>query len=697
MVRRKVVKYATAAAGRAGEHTGSKVAVMLAPVVPAVLELLLAWLIHARWGHGSAMVWIAAGLTTSTFAIAWLVLVAGRDRTPIARLHSLVTTVLVGLHLIASSQLGPWSSPLIDLWLWGAATVVTTWSIRLRIASSATLHGGSIWDQTLAIAGIEGRFRPTKATAERVQGTLQLNAGETVDDAQKRLPALASALAVPPSGVRMTVDPDNASRAGLTVVRHDVLRRPIPYQGPSLIGGSCAEPYRIGRYEDMEPALLPIDIPGMGLSHLLVQGMTGAGKTGAANVIMAEKFTRVDVYTIVIDTVKGPQTLRPWLPGLDWVEQTESRALALFNCLKDNTIPYLSNQLGRLGLDKWKPGCGLPRLDIHIEEASGLVSGCPDFARVCERSRSVGIGLTASLQRSSYTSIDVAARSQFGTVLCLGVKEEEDARFALPDEVVDAGADPSRWQNRQPGCAFLTGPGIAKDRWTTPLRIELPTVDELLLLARYNGQHGAQLPEGIAATFGELYTSRVPVEKIMASSEQIPVTTPAPVDAPPLAPAAAAAPAIAAHRTALIDAAATHAAAGGEITEEEVMRIFNSLPEDDRPAGWMPPADDPEPDVQPGIDDEPEELAVVVSFGPPSPRLGDEEAHQLFLSRLDELQAAGVDAVRGKDLQDLAVQAGRTSPNWVYKKLKQQVKYGRMVQNEDSSFSFVRDRNLVNA
>lgn len=637
---------------RAVKQAASRASVVVRPAAALTGELGLSVALWAAAGPES-LPWMTPALSLSAAGLTTLVWHIGRDRTPVGRILGVGTTALTGAHLIAASIVGPFTSPLIGMWGWLGGTAVAAWVVRLWVArDDATVQGAkdraSGWDDIAGRTGgaLQGsKFRPKEVTADSMKGPLQLEPGATVKDAQTSGATLASVLKLPPGGVTITPDPADASKGELTLVRVDVLRDPVSYAGPSALGGTPVQPYRIGRYRTAKTAVLPLHIPKFGEVHLLIMGMTGAGKTYGAYQLFAEEFTRTETYTLYVDTVKGAQSLGPIAGGIRWAMRTEAEALALMKALQDRVIPGRAQYLGKRKLKVWEPGCGLVRLRIHVEEGAGLFLGNKAFTRVLERARSVGVQLTVSLQRPSYTTLDVSARSQFGAVWCFGVAETEDARFAMPEEVLDAGADPSVWKNKLPGCSYVVAPQIDDDDHVVPLRAELSTDEELEQLAEYARIHGDELDAVTAGLFGELYTSRIPVADMLAD------------DTPPI----------------VIDA-------------DDEDALFGD--EDPPPPAWKPSEADPAPDVQPDIDeplDRP--TGSTLTFGERG-KATPEEATALFETRLLGLQQAGQEEVRAADMVEVARAAGR-SPAWVYKQLKQRVASGHLVRT-DSGFRFAR-------
>lgn len=631
---------------RAAAQATSRGSVLVRPAVVAVSELGVS---AGMWWLASPEVlpWMTPALALSTAGLTGWLWHVGRDKSVAGRILAVGTSTLTGAHLIASSIVGPFTSPLIWIWGWLGGTATAAWAIRLHVArSDARIEDGkkqvTLWEQATAKVGgaLEGsKFEPKQVSGDSLSGQLQLEPGATVKEAQTSLETLESVLGLPPGGATLSRDRSHAARGELTLMRSDVLAAPLGYRGPSVVGGSVAQPYRVGRYAHGRDATIQLHIPGFGEVHLIVQGMTGSGKTKGAHMLFAEEFTRVDGYTIYVDTVKGAQSLGALARGIKWAMRTEAEARALMKALKNKIIPLLAQHLGQQGLDNWEPGCGYPRLRVHVEEGAGLFLGDAAFVRVLERARSVGIQITLSAQRFSYNTIPTDARAQFGAVLCYGVKDVEDAKFAMPDHIFDAGADPSLWQNEHPGCNYLCAPGIdAKDQ-VIGMRTEKTERDELERLAEYQRINGADLPDWLTEAFGELYNSRVPVEEQLRT---MPVT-----------------------------------AADDE--DEDGL---------DEPQPWVPAEDEPEPDVQPDIEAPMQRVEHGgMTFGQRG-RATAEEAREALEERLVELQSQGRDEVRASDLTDVVRSTGR-SGSWIYKQLHARVDSGHM-ERTDKGFRFVR-------
>ncbi|MFF3891574.1 sporulation protein SsgA, partial [Streptomyces sp. NPDC001914] len=55
------------------------------------------------------------------------------------------------------------------------------------------------------------------------------------------------------------------------------------------------------------------------------------------------------------------------------------------------------------------------------------------------------------------------------SALCFGVRGD-DATFALPEEVLEAGANPAAWGNKRKGYVYMVSAGVAEDLYANPAR-----------------------------------------------------------------------------------------------------------------------------------------------------------------------------------------------------------------------------------
>ncbi len=445
-------------------------------ILTFILSIVL-WLVGhlAFFGGQSILIVVAVGLCTLGLSIfMWR---ASRTRRDFGRQHGVFTLVSVGVWLEFAIFYAPWHPMVLLVWIIFGLALAGSWNIRTAVKSEKR-------DDPMRDFFKQHGLEDTKTTIlentkDRIKGIIQVKRGtNTIEDAQKYKRHLASLFKAPKNAVRIEPDRNDASRGKFTIVRRDLLNEIIKYE-PSFESTSPNDKMIVGKYENGDPAEFNLHSSRLGAVHMLIQGMNGSGKSEFAKVIFARAFQHRNSAVIVIDVTKGNQTLNLARKGLHLVISEETIAEALFKRFS-RTIKDRADELGRLNKTKWDEESGLTFLYFHIEEASGLIANNPAFIKMMETARSVGIAITASLQRASHVAVDTAARAQFSAVVCFGVQDIADATFALPDDVIASGADPSVWRNSNPGYAYLVHPEVDRGKWTTPLRSALISDDELL-------------------------------------------------------------------------------------------------------------------------------------------------------------------------------------------------------------------------
>ena len=463
------------ATNRASKSTASRVLTYAPPWVAWIIVLPLSAVAYVTWGRNPvAAPWMsmaAFALVAALVPFTWRVL---RPRDEVLQWMGTVSAGLGGFWFIVGMLVGPLTRGVIDAWAFGGFGICVFWTVRRMVVNGASEQQAepqeSKLDKVLAGAKV---FKP-KEIEGRVVAQMEVNRGEqTVRDLQGSADKMAGALGVRPGAVRIAADPKDAGRAELVVVPNDPLVGEIVWPGPSAPGASIADaPIPIGVYEDGEVASIYLcgdDSIGRALAHWLVMGMNGAGKSAGWTNAMVDALTRYDFELWGSDHVKGAQTFGPLQRYMAKVATTVKGAKQLFAEARDEASRRFA-ELGERGIQQWEKDCGFPLLLVWIEEASEVVSDSTSFVRLVERARSAGVVIVASLQRASHDNIDTSARAQLAGALCFGVRDAMDATFALPDNVLDAGATPDNWGNRKPGYCYLVAPGVDEERWPVPLR-----------------------------------------------------------------------------------------------------------------------------------------------------------------------------------------------------------------------------------
>jgi len=465
------------AMGRVTASMASKVLVLVPPWVVLVLLLILGGIGHSMWGEPPAVTWAAMAGTLCSVMLGGLTWSVSHSRGLLGRVHTTATAGGGAIWFTVAMVTGPLAPVTLGMWFFGGFTLAVGWNIRTVIRTQTGADDGhgdplaKLFDQAKASFGLEGsKVRTRAVTDHKIRAELELPAGKkTVDDVAKKTQYMESGMGFPAGAVQVAANEDRSDRAHLTITDPKLMKKPLPWEGPSKPGRSIAEPLRIGLFQDAEPVLHTL----VG-HHLQVMGMSGSGKSiGAAWNYLAEIISRRDVVVMAADITKGDQTLGPFRPALHRFDTTEAGARALISEIEAQIKPR-TDFLAAKGMQKWQEGCGLDYWIIWLEEVPDIINALGDkggekLLRILKALRSAGGSVIMSLQRSDYSQMPTLARGQLAH-MCLGVANSQDAAFGLSEAQQDAEARPELWSNKRPGMAYLDAPSIPETHIAMPLR-----------------------------------------------------------------------------------------------------------------------------------------------------------------------------------------------------------------------------------
>jgi hypothetical protein len=465
--------------GRLAARAASKLAVLVPPWLMLGLTAGAGGISHAVWGQPPHVTWVAIAATLATTGLTGLTWAITHARRMLGRVHATATTAAAAgwLTVVTVTGFGP-DVVTGALW-WGGGFLALSWNLRAVIRHIDPDQGGSgdalgaLFDRAKEQAGLKGARARTKEIVpdRKVKGALALEPGKsTVDDVQRAIGKLESGMQVPPGTLAVAADPDRADLAEITVSDPRVLRKPIPWAGPSRPGASIAEPIRVGVWQDGDDS--EFLLPGR---HLQVMGMTGSGKSiGGCWNTLGEAMTRDDVAIFAIDTSKDDQTLGPLRPGLARLDTNKTDATRLLRAMHAK-IPERTKWLAQHGHSKWEKGCGLLYWVLWIEEAAKFLNNLSSkdeerFEEIVKEIRSAGGSVVLSLQRSDYTQMPTLIRGQLAK-MCFGLSSADDARWGLStrQQKVDT-VEPEAWEANYPGMYFLDAPGVTEKHAYMPGR-----------------------------------------------------------------------------------------------------------------------------------------------------------------------------------------------------------------------------------
>lgn len=458
-------------------------------LVPWILNLALmgiALVTHWRWHSDAAMIAVLA------FGMAGLVLLT---HTTWAKRHAATRTLVTlyvaaaGGWLVFATATSPLSHSMLNAWLVGFGFAVA-WDLKMAGLSpeddKTSEPGDPLFSRVRALAG--ARTKKVKEAPGRVTAKVQLVPGEgTPEQVQAEKNAIASALSMDPNDVTIQSVPGRGDQVKMSFSKGSSLAGPVVWNGPSLPGKSIADgPLVIGMRADGRP----IEVWTVGcegdnprpLPHTLMCGQTGAGKTDTHVTMVLEARSRRDSVPIVADMSgafgQGFGLVEPLLGA---AVKTPEQVRTLLQNLPD-AARYRSELLGSLdrpdgtkGYAQWEPECWtlhrIPQLQLGFEEAADFASRHgEDLDEAIRKFRSTGMALIVSLQVATHSNLERKTRGQFGNALTHGCKEMKDAQFSLNSATLDAGADPTKWQNTSPGSLYAEVVGTPTHEWAVDAR-----------------------------------------------------------------------------------------------------------------------------------------------------------------------------------------------------------------------------------
>jgi len=441
---------------------------------------------HLMWADSAPA---GVGLTLASVGLTAAAWWAGKSTSQQRRLHSAITVAAGSAWVTSAALAGPFTGPIPDLFLMGGASIALSWNIRQVMRSSTPEATGSDSDKGLLekVGLARTKLRDVKVEPNRVTVPYELPAGElTNDDVAKVIPRIASALDVPTTAIRVQHDPDSARKGQFVIVPEDMLKEATRWPGPYAPGQSVAVPLRIGVYDDGSDLVLPL----LDAIHILIMGMTGSGKTEGALDVLFELLTRCDAVVWLADAAKAGQDFQPLVPAIDWAALDTASAAAMVAAVQA-VIPARTSWLRDHGYRAWEPAAAEPQTDpahscqkgracrcpglqyliAWFEEAAKLLREMGDdvFTGIAQEARSAGVTLVVSMQRASGYQLSTDTRASLPAAMCFGVRGD-DAGFALPEEVLDAGANPAAWGNKRKGYVYLVSAGVDEDLYANPAR-----------------------------------------------------------------------------------------------------------------------------------------------------------------------------------------------------------------------------------
>lgn len=640
-----------------GLYMGEKAASYLLPLVLVVAAFPLACLVHlvATTPGWAAVVAVAFTVLSGASWHFWGV------RRRETRLTAVAFTVLLLGWVLYAGTGTPWALNTLKIYGIGGFVAAAAWMMRHAALSGISDHdkaregGNDSWLEKVAGAWKGGKVIRQRNNGEEARQVIDLEGAATVGDAQRSRDQVASVLGVDANQVKVLRVPasqgGDEGKAEVVLTKAQDTSKPLVYTGPSAPGASIADgPLYLGRRTDR--SAIEYWIVGSSdpqhprpLAHTKVTGATGSGKTETLCTAILDMRWRRDVAPVVADPAKFQQGFGDIEECLALACKTPEHSKQLMMNLAD-VVEYRADLLGNLeradggrGYKQWEPECftrhGVPALWIDFEEAADIIPYVTEeLDEAVRKLRSVGVHMVISMQTMPFDNLPRKSRGQFGQSLAHGQIEYQDAKYALSPQTLEAGADPTKWKNDNPGCLYAETTGTDPVHWPIDGRALYMTPAQKAASMAQSRQYWCQIDPGtmerLAFNILAEYTDEPDVDETEELTDQ-----------------------------------------GMEV---------DGMPdpfEDGRPAGGRAPdVDVTQPLRPPGA-------AGAFSFGKddrPRAEMDLASARAMLQNRIDVLEASGATIVTFADLRDLPDLVGRKR-QWVYENLRLLVDAGRLKEH----------------
>ncbi|GAA3027090.1 hypothetical protein [Streptosporangium longisporum] len=437
-----------------------------------------------------------------------------------AMTYAVVVIITAGAWLAYTVIDSPWTSTAMTAWAIATCSLGPIYPAmciyRARLAARTAAEreeaelrrNSSEWVRLWARAGIKGL---TETGREETRAGLKIYMDLPEDGKVDVLAMERACTAVEIAhgnlrrGALRVEEGDLAHQVIVHVSAIDILAETIPIPD-DVTPRTGNEPLSIGRHEDAEETLLNLD------KHLMIAGITDAGKSNLINVVIKETGRMVDTLIWVIDP-KGGRMAAPWLqawlaghadrPVIDWVATTPAEWDLMLNVAE---AIRQARANARIGGEKVIASTACPRILIIIDEVADVVASRAALKlikQLVRKGRSEEIKVAMIGQRGTVTMFgDGDTKSQIGSVIGLGVGRVSDGQAIFPDDHTIAR---SLARMQHPGCMYVKAGLLSRPMPAKAYRIEynqIPAFSVALADLRPG------LDELSAAAAGDTYAQR---------------------------------------------------------------------------------------------------------------------------------------------------------------------------------------------
>ncbi len=388
----------------------------------------------------------------------------------------------------------PWQADVAKAWALGGLVLSVAWCVR-----HAALSGVRDSDKSPETSGNDGLLAKVRAfkdarvgkvteSEQELRARVHLDAPTTAKEAQDAREQIAAVAGVGADQVKVLKVAGHEGQVDVAFTRGQDALKPAVWTGPRHLGASIADyPIWLGKRTDGSDINWWIvgsddEENPRPLAHTKCTGVSGAGKTETLCTAILQMRERVDVVPVVGDPAKYSQSFGDISEAIGLAATTRETTEQLVR----NLIPLIEYRAGLFGTltradggkgyKQWVPELWtlhrIPAIFLDIEEATDVLMVVDEEAdEALRKLRSVGVHFCASTQTMPHDNINRKTRGQFTQSLAHGQKENQDAKYALEAETLEAGADPTKWANNAPGSLYAEVTGTDKVHWPVDGRV----------------------------------------------------------------------------------------------------------------------------------------------------------------------------------------------------------------------------------
>jgi len=412
----------------------------------------------------------------------------------------------------------PWQEDILRAWALGGLVLSAAWCVR-----HAALSGVRETDKSQQTSGNDGLLAKVRAfkdakvgkvqeSADELRARVHLDAPTTAKEAQDAREQIAAVAGVGADQVKVLRVKGDESQVDVTFTREQGSSKPVTWANrPDHRGMSVADaPIWLGgrtNGSDIEWWLCGDPEADRPLAHTKWTGVSGSGKTETMVTAILQMRERIDVVPIVGDPAKFEQSFGDVEDMLGLAAKDEDEVKTLVVNLK-RVIGYRSGLFasltradGGVGYKQWVSEMWtlhrIPLVFVDIEEAADIaVEMDEELDELLRKLRSIGVHICLSMQTMPHDNISRKTRAALVQSVAHGQNEDQDAKYSLHRDTLEAGADPTKWRNDSPGSLYAEVVGTDRAHWPIDGRAPRRTAKDTQEARESSRQFWAELDEG---------------------------------------------------------------------------------------------------------------------------------------------------------------------------------------------------------